>query len=625
MLGLRQYDLFNKPLSFFRFFKIKNFLTSVPKQNQLTTILYYSKLLNANNKPVKQAPSAKSIFICDKRKIKSLLSFRLSSFVYNANRNISSSSSTSLPKNSSDEDPKTTINKLDMKKSQRLMRLIYARVHPDLFTNHLEAQKLNEDSLKTLRNMIDYYSVTVTENSDENQSKIVNKFKYIEFYSKKNLEKDEIKLKKFRISFHPSFITVQDQLTNVFNQFIDHLKLSTQKFNGLESNQKNLFKLPSFLRQHSNYKYRVTYKNVKANFNDDEMLNDEEFQFWYEENEKKNLTPSLRKWINDNKIKINSRISEAEKIKNQLQTNMSVIIERWGLNDLIFNADWSLKYSNSYMLGLLNRETSSNFKGYTLVLTDRKHAGLQRNGHINLNCDMVYEEWLYILGFAKKETKLLPKISDMEQNLSLLLNQIKICDNIDQKSLAHIDYEGHINSAIYYNQMLNSILNRFTEELIENNTDRKKLIMKNDFLNLQLTIQNVKNIELNSMGQFVIGNSRRINHNETINFIKEKKSLSEKLYRNHIRSLTEEQKLLAETKNKLKMKEITFDDSLKFDQKTASMRELIKLAKRNNQVEREVLEMMKRVNLCIGTAYFINDDGSLKIPWNWFESENNNG
>ena len=31
-------------------------------------------------------------------------------------------------------------NALTIKKSQRLMRQIYARVHPDLFTNHLEAQ-----------------------------------------------------------------------------------------------------------------------------------------------------------------------------------------------------------------------------------------------------------------------------------------------------------------------------------------------------------------------------------------------------------------------------------------------------------------------------------------------------
>lgn len=31
-------------------------------------------------------------------------------------------------------------NKLTVKGSQRLMRQIYSRVHPDLFTNHLEAQ-----------------------------------------------------------------------------------------------------------------------------------------------------------------------------------------------------------------------------------------------------------------------------------------------------------------------------------------------------------------------------------------------------------------------------------------------------------------------------------------------------
>lgn len=37
----------------------------------------------------------------------------------------------------------SSLNELNVKVSQRLMRQIYARVHPDLFTNHLEAQVRN--------------------------------------------------------------------------------------------------------------------------------------------------------------------------------------------------------------------------------------------------------------------------------------------------------------------------------------------------------------------------------------------------------------------------------------------------------------------------------------------------
>ena len=35
-------------------------------------------------------------------------------------------------------------NELTLKESKRLMRLVYARVHPDLFTNHLQAQVMTK-------------------------------------------------------------------------------------------------------------------------------------------------------------------------------------------------------------------------------------------------------------------------------------------------------------------------------------------------------------------------------------------------------------------------------------------------------------------------------------------------
>lgn len=36
------------------------------------------------------------------------------------------------------------------------------------------------------------------------------------------------------------------------------------------------------------------------------------------------------------------------------------------------------------------------FEGFTLVLTNNR-PGLQKNGQIFLNCDQVYEEWLFVI------------------------------------------------------------------------------------------------------------------------------------------------------------------------------------------------------------------------------------
>jgi len=84
--------------------------------------------------------------------------------------------------------------------------------------------------------------------------------------------------------------------------------------------------------------------------------------------------------------------------------------------------------------------------------------------------------------------KLLNEISGMEYSLSLLLNGIQICENIDKTFMANItDYE-NIYSAKYYCQLINHILNRFTAELGEN-IDLNVLIKENDFSHLKLTLQ----------------------------------------------------------------------------------------------------------------------------------------
>ena len=89
---------------------------------------------------------------------------------------------------------------------------------------------------------------------------------------------------------------------------------------------------------------------------------------------------------------------------------------------------------------------------------------------------------------AKDEVKLLKEISEMEYSLSLLLNGIQICDNLDKTFMANItDYE-NIYSAKYYSQLLNHILNRFTAELGED-IDVRDLINEHNFSHLKLTIQ----------------------------------------------------------------------------------------------------------------------------------------
>jgi hypothetical protein len=71
----------------------------------------------------------------------------------------------------------------------------------------------------------------------------------------------------------------------------------------------------------------------------------------------------------------------------------------------------------------------------------------------------------------------------MEDNLSKLLNQIKICDtfDIDEDDLP-------ITLASYYHEVLNNILGNLTCKF-KSIDEIETLFHKNNFSNLQLTIQ----------------------------------------------------------------------------------------------------------------------------------------
>ena len=91
------------------------------------------------------------------------------------------------------------------------------------------------------------------------------------------------------------------------------------------------------------------------------------------------------------------------------------------------------------------------------------------------------------MAHCKKNEKILQEINEMEENISKLLRQIKICDNLDECSFDNNGGdESIIKLASFYHQMLNSLLTNLTSHLNESIDD---LLLLNNFSNLQLTIQ----------------------------------------------------------------------------------------------------------------------------------------
>lgn len=485
-------------------------------------------------------------------------------------------------------------NSLTIGKSKHLMRLIYSRVHPDLFTNFAQAQKQNENSLKILRNLIDSYSVPNRPNNISVQNNLV-------FYVKKPKENE---LLKFQINLKSTSMSIQDQIESIFNQFIDYLKLPVNKFysnSKLNSNQTK-----------SSYNYTVSFYNRNSFDYDDDYVDLEEFERWTKENEKKYRIPTLKEWLNQNKTLIESKLLETKEMEEQIEKNKNYIIKKWALKDIIFNSNWSPRNFNSYLLSIKSFSDyigDTNFEDLILVLTNDTN-GLKKNGEIHLNCERTYEEWFNILAKSKKQSVLLNENKLMEKNLSKLLRHIKICDNLYMSSF-------QINDASYYNKLLNIVLNNLTQKIKSDCA----FVESSEFSNLQLTVQNVNTLELNSSGQFVMGISNRINYAKTIDFIIRNKNKSIELYNDYVRSVEENRKRKESLAIQLKTKSIEFSHGLNFDQQLKCMQSLLNYSRKNESNMFE-LSLLNNTNLIIGYMYRLNNNGSITIPWNWYENEN---
>ena len=191
--------------------------------------------------------------------------------------------------------------------------------------------------------------------------------------------------------------------------------------------------------------------------------------------------------MNQNKLQIQNKIDQAQIAIKELNVNKQALIKKWKLKNIVIESNWSMKNFNSYLQALNSTNISQEnefFKGYTLVLTNSNYPGLRKNGQIYLSCDQVYEEWLNVLAVSKQNEKLLNEIKEMENNLSILLRQINICDNLNESvdnSLMQV--------ASYYHKCLNILLNNLTSHLNTSEPVDPSLFGLKEFSNLQLAIQ----------------------------------------------------------------------------------------------------------------------------------------
>ena len=70
----------------------------------------------------------------------------------------------------------------------------------------------------------------------------------------------------------------------------------------------------------------------------------------------------------------------------------------------------------------------------------------------------------------------------------------------------------------------------------------------------------------------------------------------------------------------LNLENVKFKSSVTIKQKQESLNKMINYMQDNNNLNN--LGSLNNKSLIIGKSYRLNDNGSIQIPWNWFENEN---
>ena len=98
-----------------------------------------------------------------------------------------------------------------------------------------------------------------------------------------------------------------------------------------------------------------------------------------------------------NREEIETQLNRAKELDKKILINKMALRDKFKLNDIYWQSNWSLNNFNSYLIALktLNIDKRIKFDDLNIILTDN-YSGLQQDGFICLNCHQVIQQWLEV-------------------------------------------------------------------------------------------------------------------------------------------------------------------------------------------------------------------------------------
>ncbi|KAL4233988.1 hypothetical protein ACF0H5_005643 [Mactra antiquata] len=439
------------------------------------------------------------------------------------------------------------------------LRPFYFAVHPDLFGRYPKERSVNEESLKTLH---EYVGSLQTQQS-YTQQPIELSFYIRDPNNNKGFKDVKIKLKSTDIRKTVSTIL---QACGLSLDYVNTVPVQKKTSQGVKW-----------------YTYYSDYPDWNTEVVKSKPIGQK----------------TLRKWLEENYERVKEYRADSELTQKDINTLCTKIVKQIGVKSVRWENVWGTSHYIACLRTFSNlcdsqpQRMRNTLQDRTLVFGNE--TGVNLHGEIVLGSDDVTTEWINLLRSVHAYDPVIERLPRMEQELSRLLNGIRIERRQKREFVMAQNYE------LLLNKMLNS-LRRCQHEARDKLGDQ-------DWSHLVLVVECESGpLALSNCGQFLVPAS--IPGTIMLNFLVENRDraatflIDAKLHTFYM------EQVLDQCNDYLNVSSIIKDDAITPTQMTECCQRLL-------DYRGVINPFLQDTQLKISSFYTVMKDGEVTIPWNW--------
>ncbi|XP_031624601.1 T-cell activation inhibitor, mitochondrial [Contarinia nasturtii] len=446
-----------------------------------------------------------------------------------------------------------------------VLRPFYFAVHPDLFGQHPEQRKTNEESLKHLSAYLEAL---------QNQRISATSPKHINFYVRNQNSRDSFKLIR---------IPLERELNakKFLKYILESCSLSTENVEKMK-----IKKVSSSAKFHSD---RNVYTRADGSIY-------EEYEVYRTTAQTARQEKTLKKWLDSNAKTASERAESVQTIREDVEKLEKELVSNLKLVGIEYDCAWNFEHIRGCLKSLdhLSKIHPNEMKFlHARTISFARASGVSLEGHVMLSTEDVQHNWLDFFKNIPKQDEYLKHIPAYEQALSQVLREIKISRRKFMPKAQVVHYAG------YLRKVTTSMLDYLTQY------SHYPKSWPTDLSNFEIVIESEAGpLCVSPTGQFIAPST--CPGTILVEFLSTHMNEAAEKAEAYKKNKFIERELHEQCIQKLGLISLKKDDSVDPDRMIECLTRLI---------ESDI--HLKDCNLHITHYYSVLSDGTMCIPWDW--------